>query len=107
MAGARWRRREQPGLDLAVAVRADEHALRGLGAVGRKRLAARAGHAEGLRRGIDVVEVQVDDTAVVAADGAAAARLLDQDSPHLLMATGHGFADAPLAAPAEPPRPAL
>jgi len=44
-----------------------------LGLVGGERLATRNGDREELRRRVDVVEVQAEDAAVVAADRAAAA----------------------------------
>jgi hypothetical protein len=49
-----------------------------------------------------MMEVQVDHAAVVTADRAAPAGLLDQDPLDLLEASGHGLTGAPLAAPAVP-----
>jgi hypothetical protein len=49
-----------------------------------------------------VVEVEVEDTAFVAADSAASAGLCNEDSLDLLMTSRDRFADATLAAPAVP-----
>jgi hypothetical protein len=61
-----------------VAVRADEHALAQLGLIRDQRLAARDRHAERLLRRIDVMEVQVQIAAGVAADDARASGLSEQ-----------------------------
>jgi hypothetical protein len=52
---------------------------------------------------IDVVEDQIDDAAVVAANSAAASRFLDENPFDLLLTSGDGLADTPLAAPASTP----
>jgi hypothetical protein len=49
-----------------------------------------------------MVEVQVDDRPVVAADGAPSAGLLHEHPLDLLMAAGDRLADAPFAAPPFP-----
>jgi hypothetical protein len=68
------------GLDLRVAVGAEQHALLRLGA----RRLERPGHAlarerEGLLRRIPVVEVQSAERSVVPAEGTRAAGLLDEE----------------------------
>jgi hypothetical protein len=50
-----------------------------------------------------MMEVEVEDTAVVAADSAASAGLANEDSLDLLMTSRDRFADATLAAPALSP----
>lgn len=64
-----------------MTVRAYQDALPGLGSVCSDALAASHAHAEGFLTRIDVMEMKADDAAVVAADGAGAAGLLDKDAP--------------------------
>src|SRR5690349_24866365 len=64
-------------------------------------------HLERLRGGIDVMEVQIDRAAVVAADGAAAPRLLDERGPDPAVPAGHCLPYAALAAIDEPVAPAI
>ena len=96
----RRRGRHEPGLDLAVTVGAHEDAFSRLGAVGLERLPAGNGDPKRLLRRVHVMEVEIEDTAVVTADGAAPAGLGDEDSLDLLMTSGDRFADAALATPA-------
>jgi hypothetical protein len=60
-----------------VAVRADEHALEELLPIGVEGLAGRGADGEGLLGGIDVVEMHVDDAALVSTQDACAAGLFD------------------------------
>ena len=96
----RWGSNE-PHLDLAMAVCANQDALASLRLVGRQCFPSAHAHPEGLRLRIDVMKVQVHDAPGVAADGAAASRLLDQEALHLLVPARDGLTDAALALPAE------
>jgi hypothetical protein len=58
------------------------------------------GDSERFLRRNDVVEVKVQDTAMVAADRTASSRLGDEDSLDLLMTSCDRLADAALATPA-------
>src|SRR3954469_10141313 len=69
----RRRRPDETALDLAVAVRAEEHALLRLLAEPPQGLAAAHVHLEGLLARVDVVEVQVEDAPRIAAQHAAPA----------------------------------
>jgi len=86
-----------------VAVGAKEHALVGFGGVGREGLAPGHRHRKGLEGGIDVVEVQVELTAVIAAYRTAATCTLDQLPSDLPVAAGDGLAYAAPALEAESP----
>jgi hypothetical protein len=97
---ARSRALDKTGLDLAMAVAAEQDTLLGFAAVGSQRLSRRHRHREELCRRVDVVEVKADDAAVVSAESTYAACLLDQNASHCLMPSGHRFGDAALAAPA-------
>ena len=97
--GGRRRRGDQAGLDLSMTVCAHQHALPRLVTVGRQRLPAGHGDPERFRRRVDMVEVQVDDAALVAAHGTAAAGFLDEDSLDLLVTARNRFPDAALAPP--------
>ena len=83
-----------------MAVGAQEDALPGLSAKGLEALAAHCVDREGLRRRVDVVEVEVQRAPAVAAEGAAAAGLPEQDRPHLAMAARDRLAHTALAPPA-------
>lgn len=48
-----------------------------------------------------MMEVEIEDAAVISADSTAASRLLDQQPFHFLLATRHGFAEASLATPSQ------
>src|ERR687896_1816184 len=97
--GLRRRGRNHPGLDLAVTVRAHEHTLSRLRAIGIERLAARHGDSKGLLRRVDMMEVQVEDAPFIAADRAAASRFGDEDPLDLLMTSRDRLADAAFATP--------
>jgi len=101
--GTGWRRPNHAALDLAVAVGAHEYALRRLSPELGQPFAGRHAQGEGLRQGINVVEVQVDDAAVVATDRTAPAGLLNEDALHLLEPPCYGLASAALAPPAMSP----
>ena len=49
-----------------------------------------------------MMEVQICEAAVVAAESATTAGFLGEDPLHLLVSTGHGLADASFASPARP-----
>jgi hypothetical protein len=72
------RRRDEASLDLAVTVRAHEDALPRLGSIGIERLASCDGDPEGLLLRHHVVEVEVHDAAVVAANRTASSPLSDK-----------------------------
>src|SRR5687767_12401499 len=55
--------------------------------------------AKPLLGGIDVVEVEVDDAPVIAADGAPSASLVEKHPAHTLLATRHGLANATATSP--------
>src|SRR5207244_4041596 len=80
-----------------VAVGAHEDALPGLLAIASDGFAAGDREVEGLLRRIHVVEVQIDDAAVVTADTTRAAVLGHERALDLLMAPRDRFADAALA----------
>jgi hypothetical protein len=88
-----------------MAVGAHEDALPRLLAKSGQRPALRRADRKRLARRVDVVEVQADDAAVVAADGATPPGFLDELAPDLLVAAGNRLADATLAAPAKAPLP--
>jgi hypothetical protein len=75
----RERRRalDDPALDLSVTVRADQDALLDLFSVSGDRLSTRNTDCERLRGRIDVMEMQIDDAPVVAANSAAASGFMD------------------------------
>jgi hypothetical protein len=98
--GGAWRwRRDHAAFDLSVAVRAHEDALLRLCTELPQTLPARNAERERFRCRVDVVKVQVDHAAVVAADGTTAAGFLDEDSLDLLQASRDSLARATLAAP--------
>jgi hypothetical protein len=80
-----------------VAIGADEDAFLCLLTESPKRLSNPHVHVERLRRGIHVVKVQIQLTAVIATDCAAAACFIDQNGANTTVPTGHGLADASLA----------
>ena len=88
--------------DLTVAIRAHEDALLRFRSVGTDRLSARDADRERLRSWIDVMEMEIDDAAVIAADGATTSSFVDEESLDLLQSASHGLADTPLAPPAAP-----
>src|SRR3954447_4600805 len=63
--GAGGRARNQPRLDLAVAVVAEEDALANLRAVRRQRLGGVHAEGESLRHGVDVMKGEVDDASAL------------------------------------------
>ena len=91
---------EDPRLEFAVAVRADENALPGLLAVGGQRLSGGHAHSERLLNRVNVMEVEIRDAAVVSADRAAAAGLGDERPLDRLLSARYCLPDAPLAPPA-------
>jgi hypothetical protein len=82
-----------------MAVRAHEDALLGLLPKLGQALAGRHAQRERLSSRIHMVEVEVDHAPVIAADGAAAARLGHKNPLDLLEAARNGLADAALAPP--------
>jgi hypothetical protein len=96
---ARRRTLNQPGLDLAVAIRADEHALLGFLTESSERLTAHDAHPKRLLSRMNVMGMKVHGAFLVATNRAAPSRLCDQDALELLEATCNGFANAPLANP--------
>ena len=49
------------------------------------------------------MEVQIDDAAVISADGAAPSGFFDEHALDLLKPPSYGLPDAPLATPSQPP----
>ena len=96
----RRRRGNHSGLDLAVAVGADEHALLGLSLEGGQGLPCGHGHAEGLGRWIYVMEVEIENGSVISTDGATPATLCDKNPLDLLVSARDRFGNAALAHPA-------
>lgn len=94
---------DQVDLHLAVAVRTEKDALLRFFAEGGERSAQVGGYLEGLGRRIHVVEVEVEDAAVVATYRAAATRLRNQRSPDLLLPARDRFAVTSPASPAHIP----
>ncbi len=84
-----------------MTIGADQDAFPSFRSIGRQRLSMALSDAETLRGRIDMVEVESDDAAVVAADDAPAAGLLYQDPLDPLVAARHRLAGAALALPPE------
>lgn len=91
---------DESGLDLAVTVRAEEDAVVELVQEGGQCCPALRAELESLAIGIHVVEMQALGTAVIPADGAAAARSPDQGDPHTTFPARDCFTDAAAAPPA-------
>lgn len=87
------------GLDLTMAVGANEDAFLDLLAVSGECLRRLHRETEALGRRIDVVEMEVDDAAVVAADRAGSASFVDEGPFDLLLPAGDRLSHATLAAP--------
>ena len=82
-----------------MAVRAYKHALLHFLPIRGDRLAAGNAEGEGLCLRVYVMEVEVDDAAVISADGAAASSLLHEDALELLESASDGLSDTALASP--------
>jgi len=86
-------------LDLGMAVRAEQDALRRLVTLGRDAQRRAAPEREALRRGIDMMEVQRSQAAVIAAESAATTGLVDEQPLCALAPTRHRLGGAAGTAP--------